>query len=37
MDFIQKSCDQAIWLSNGQIKLAGKSGEVVKSYLDSVT
>jgi ABC-type polysaccharide/polyol phosphate transport system ATPase subunit len=37
MDLIEKSCDKAIWLSKGQIKLAGKSGAVVKSYLDSVT
>jgi len=37
MDFIQKSCDKAIWLSKGNLKLAGDSIEVVKSYLDSVT
>jgi ABC-2 type transport system ATP-binding protein len=37
MDFIQSSCDQAIWLSKGNLKLAGNSKEVVKSYLESVT
>lgn len=37
MDLIEKSCDRAIWLNKGRIKLAGESGEVVKSYLDSVT
>lgn len=37
MDFIQSSCDQAIWISKGNLKLAGDSKEVVKSYLESVT
>lgn len=37
MEFIQQSCDKAIWLSKGNIKLAGESAKVVKSYLDSVT
>ena len=37
MDFIKQSCDQAIWLNKGSIKMAGKSEEVVQSYLDSVT
>ena len=36
MDFIQKSCDKSIWLKNGHIQLEGESGDVVKSYLDSV-
>jgi ABC-type polysaccharide/polyol phosphate transport system ATPase subunit len=37
MDLIEKSCDKAIWLNKGRIKLAGESAEVVRSYLDSVT
>jgi ABC-2 type transport system ATP-binding protein len=36
MEFIQQSCDNAIWLTNGHINLAGDSEKVVKSYLDSV-
>jgi lipopolysaccharide transport system ATP-binding protein len=36
MDLIEKSCDKAIWLNKGQIKLAGESADVVKSYLDCV-
>jgi ABC-type polysaccharide/polyol phosphate transport system ATPase subunit len=37
MNLIEKSFDKAIWLSKGQIKLAGKSREILKSYLGSVT
>jgi len=36
MNFIQQSCDKAIWLTKGQINLAGDSEKVVKSYLDSI-
>jgi len=36
MDFIKQSCDTVIWLTNGNIHLAGDSKKVVKSYLDSV-
>lgn len=36
MDFIKQSCDSAMWLTNGQIKLVGDSERVVESYLDSV-
>ena len=37
MDFIKKSCDQAIWLNKGSLKLAGKSENIVDLYLSSVT
>ena len=36
MDFIKQSCNQAIWLEKGNIKLSGKSNEVVESYFESV-
>jgi len=37
MEFIKQSCHTAIWLTKGNINLAGNSENVVKSYLDSVT
>ncbi|MTJ08637.1 ABC transporter ATP-binding protein [Anabaena sp. UHCC 0204] len=36
MDFIQQSCDKAIWLSKGNIKLIGKGQDVVQYYMESV-
>ncbi|MTJ21040.1 ABC transporter ATP-binding protein [Dolichospermum sp. UHCC 0352] len=36
MEFIQQSCDKAIWLSKGNIKLSGESDEVVRCYLEGV-
>lgn len=36
MDFIKQSCNKAIWLEKGNIKLSGESNEVVKSYFESV-
>jgi len=36
MEFIKQSCDMAIWLTKGNINLAGNSENVVKSYLNSV-
>lgn len=36
LGFIQQSCDQAIWLSKGQVKFSGSSEEAVKSYLNSL-
>ncbi|MCW5314790.1 ATP-binding cassette domain-containing protein [Nostoc sp. KVJ3] len=36
MEFIQQSCDKAIWLNKGNIKLAGEANEVVRVYLKSV-
>jgi ABC-2 type transport system ATP-binding protein len=36
MGFIQQSCNKAIWLDKGKIKLAGESNKIVKAYLESV-
>ncbi|PZO41444.1 MAG: ATP-binding protein [Pseudanabaena frigida] len=36
MEFIQQSCNKAIWLDRGSIQLMGDSDKVVKSYLESV-
>ncbi len=36
MDFIKQSCDQAIWLDKGNLKLVGESKEVIQCYIDSV-
>ncbi len=36
MNFIQESCDKAIWLSKNKIKLSGEANEVVKCYLEDV-
>ena len=36
MDFIRKSCNKAIWLDKGSVRLIGDGKEVVKSYLASV-
>jgi ABC-type polysaccharide/polyol phosphate transport system ATPase subunit len=37
MQFIKQSCDKAIWLTKGGIEQAGKSEEVVSSYIKSVS
>ena len=37
MEFIQQSCDKAIWITKGNINLEGDAGKVVESYIDSVT
>ncbi|MGB2926082.1 MAG: ABC transporter ATP-binding protein [Limnothrix sp.] len=37
MDFIRKSCDQAIWLNKGSLHLSGEANDVVEAYLSSVT
>jgi ABC-2 type transport system ATP-binding protein len=36
MEFIQQSCDKAIWLSKSGIKFSGKADEVVRCYLEGV-
>ena len=36
MDFIQQSCNKAVWLSKGNIKLFGEANEVVRCYLEGV-
>jgi len=36
MDFIKQSCDQAIWLDKGNVKLVGNAQDVVTSYFESV-
>ncbi|MEH1923359.1 ABC transporter ATP-binding protein [Nostoc sp.] len=36
MEFIKQSCNKAIWLEKGNIKLSGESNEVVESYFKSV-
>lgn len=36
MEFIKQSCNKAIWLNKGCLKLSGKSEDVVASYLKSV-
>ena len=37
LEFIQESCDQAIWLSKGKVQLVGNASEAVKYYLESVS
>ena len=37
LEFIQESCDQAIWLSKGKVQLVGNASEAVKHYLESVS
>lgn len=37
MEFIQQSCNKAVWLSKGNIKLFGEANEVVKCYLEGIT
>jgi ABC-2 type transport system ATP-binding protein/lipopolysaccharide transport system ATP-binding protein len=34
MEFIKQSCERAIWLDKGKIKLTGSSDEVVDNYLN---
>ncbi|MFM8297059.1 MAG: ABC transporter ATP-binding protein, partial [Microcystis aeruginosa] len=36
LTLIQESCDQAIWLNNGQFQCQGTSEDVIQFYLDSV-
>ncbi|UKO98394.1 ABC transporter ATP-binding protein [Nostoc sp. UHCC 0870] len=36
LGFIQTSCEQAIWLDNGKVKLMGTSHQIVNSYLQQV-
>ena len=37
LEFIQESCDKAIWLSKGKVQLVGNASEAVKYYLESVS
>jgi ABC-2 type transport system ATP-binding protein/lipopolysaccharide transport system ATP-binding protein len=36
MEFIQQSCDKAIWLDKGKVKFVGEANEAVSYYLNSV-
>jgi ABC-2 type transport system ATP-binding protein/lipopolysaccharide transport system ATP-binding protein len=36
MDFIQQSCNKAVWLSKGKVKFVGEANEAVSYYLNSV-
>jgi ABC-type polysaccharide/polyol phosphate transport system ATPase subunit len=36
MDFIKQSCNKAIWLDKGNLKIVGESKEVIQCYIDSV-
>ncbi|MCX5980806.1 MAG: ABC transporter ATP-binding protein [Nostocales cyanobacterium LacPavin_0920_SED1_MAG_38_18] len=36
LEFVKQSCDKAIWLNHGNIKLSGESDEVVRFYLEGV-
>lgn len=36
LDFIQKSCDRAIWLDRGKIRFVGKTDEAIHYYLTVV-
>ncbi|AFY36965.1 Teichoic-acid-transporting ATPase [[Leptolyngbya] sp. PCC 7376] len=36
MDFIKQSCDTAIWIDKGIIKLIGQSEDVVDAYLENI-
>ncbi|PZU96199.1 MAG: ATP-binding protein [Pseudanabaena sp.] len=36
MEFIQQSCEKAIWLNKGSIELSGDAREVVGTYLKSI-
>lgn len=36
LDFVRQSCNQAIWLEQGQIKSVGEAGDVVDLYLKNV-
>ncbi|MDB9314975.1 hypothetical protein PN462_17810 [Spirulina sp. CS-785/01] len=35
LDFIQESCDRAIWLDQGRIRESGQTSEVVAHYLEA--
>lgn len=36
LDFVRNSCDKAIWLEHGRIRLIGSSTEIVDRYIDTV-
>ncbi|HEY9691942.1 MAG TPA: ABC transporter ATP-binding protein [Oculatellaceae cyanobacterium] len=36
LDFIKQSCQYAIWLAQGKVKLADQADQVVQYYLDSI-
>lgn len=36
MKFIEESCNKAIWLKKGAVRLVGESDKVVKAYIESV-
>jgi len=36
LEFIQKSCERAIWLDRGKIRFAGNTEETISHYLESV-
>jgi lipopolysaccharide transport system ATP-binding protein len=36
LEFIQKSCERAIWLDRGKIRFAGSTEETISHYLESV-
>jgi ABC-2 type transport system ATP-binding protein len=36
LEFIQKSCERAIWLDRGKIRFAGNTEETIAHYLESV-
>lgn len=36
LDFIQQSCERAIWLDRGKIRFAGNTEETIAHYLESV-
>jgi lipopolysaccharide transport system ATP-binding protein len=37
LSLVQESCEQAVWLDRGQIKLIGEAPEVVSAYLNTVS
>ena len=36
LEFIQQSCERAIWLDRGKIRFAGSTEETIRHYLESV-
>ena len=36
LEFIQQSCERAIWLDRGKIRFAGSTDETIRHYLESV-
>jgi ABC-type polysaccharide/polyol phosphate transport system ATPase subunit len=36
LEFIQESCERAIWLDRGKIRFAGNTKETVEEYLKAV-